>query len=166
MIHIEGPALSQSAVCGPILRALPEWFGIEEATAQYILDLEELPTFVARVDGRAVGFMTVKQHFPQSAELHVLGVLPDMHHRGVGRALLAAVETYLCQQGVEYLQVKTLSPTHPDKGYAKTRAFYEAVGFKPLEEFKTLWDEANPCLLMVKKLGNCITFALSRGKGC
>jgi len=149
-VNIEGPLLGQGAVCETILRALPEWFGIEEATAQYIRDVDGLPTFVADVDGRAVGFMTVKQHFPQAAELYVLGVLQEMHRRGVGRALLARVEAYLREQGVEYLQVKTLSASHPDPGYAKTRAFYEAMGFRPLEEFKTFWDEANPCLLMVK----------------
>lgn len=149
-MNIEGPLLGQGSVCETILRALPEWFGIEEATAQYIRDVDHLPTFVAWLDGRAVGFMTVKQHFPQSAELYVLGVLPEMHNRGIGRALLARVEAYLREQGVEYLQVKTLSASHPDEGYAKTRVFYEAVGFRPLEEFPTLWDEANPCLLMVK----------------
>jgi len=152
LVNIEGPLLGQSAVCGPILRVLPEWFGIEAATAQYIHDVDELPTFVAFVDGRAVGFMSVKQHFPQSAELYVLGVLPEMHRQGVGQALLSAVEAYLCEQGVEYLQVKTLSASHPDPGYAKTRAFYEAMGFRPLEEFPTLWGEANPCLLMVKSV--------------
>lgn len=151
-MNIEGPLLEQGAVCGPILRALPEWFGIEEATTQYIRDVDGLPTFLARVAGRVVGFMAVKQHFPQAAELYVLGVLPELHHQGVGRALLAAVEAYLHQQGVEYLQVKTLSAAHPDRGYAQTRAFYEAVGFRPLEEFKTLWDEANPCLVMVKRV--------------
>jgi ribosomal protein S18 acetylase RimI-like enzyme len=151
-MNIEGPLLGQGTVCEPILRALPEWFGIEAATAQYIRDVDALPTFVASVDGRAVGFMTAKQHFPQAAELYVLGVLPEMHHRGVGRALLARVEAYLREQGVEYLQVKTLSVSHPDVGYAKTRAFYEAMGFRPLEEFPTLWDEANPCLLMIKTL--------------
>jgi len=82
--------------------------------------------------------------------LYVLGVLPEMHHRGVGRALLARVEAHLREQGVAYLQVKTLSASHPDTDYARTRAFYEAMGFTPLEEFKTLWDEANPCVLMVK----------------
>jgi len=149
-MNIEGPLWGQSAVCGPILRALPDWFGIEAATAQYIRDVDELPTFVAWDEGRAVGFMTVRLHNPYSAELHVLGVLPEMHRRGVGRALFSSVEAYLYQQGVEYLQVKTLSPSHPDKGYARTRAFYEAMGFRPLEEFKTLWGDANPCLLMVK----------------
>jgi len=151
-VNIEGPLLGQSTVCGPILHALPDWFGIEAATAQYIRDVDELPTFVAFEDGRAVGFITVRLHNPSSAELHVLGVLPEMHHRGVGRALLARVEAYLRELGVEYLQVKTLSASHPDPNYAKTRAFYEAMSFKPLEEFPTLWDETNPCLLMVKTL--------------
>lgn len=27
-----------------------------------------------------------------------------------------------------------------DGNYARTRAFYQAVGFKPLEEFKQIWD--------------------------
>ncbi|MBN1877612.1 MAG: GNAT family N-acetyltransferase [Anaerolineae bacterium] len=150
IIKIEGPLLGQSNVCGPILRALPEWFGIEEATVQYIQDVGELPTFLARIERVVVGFMSVKHHYPYAAELYVLGVYPDCHRHGIGRALLASVETYLRRQGVEYLQVKTLSDSHPDEGYAKTRAFYKAVGFRPLEEFKTLWGEANPCLLMVK----------------
>ena len=149
-MNIEGPLLGQGAVCETILRALPEWFGIEESRAAYIRETDSLPTFVAFVDGRAVGFMAVKHHFPQSADLYVLGVLKEMHHQGIGRALLARVEAYLREKGVEYLQVKTVSASSPDPGYAKTRAFYEAMGFRPLEEFPTLWDEANPCLLMVK----------------
>jgi ribosomal protein S18 acetylase RimI-like enzyme len=151
-MNIEGPLLGQGPVCEAILRALPEWFEIEASLVQYVRDANELPTFVAFEDGRAVGFMTVKHHFPQSADLYVLGVLKEMHRCGVGRALLARVEAYLREKGVEYLQVKTVSASSPDPGYAKTRAFYEAMGFRPLEEFKTLWDEANPCLLMVKTL--------------
>jgi ribosomal protein S18 acetylase RimI-like enzyme len=149
-MNIEGPLLGQGPVCETILRALPEWFEIEASLVQYVRDANELPTFVAFEDGRAVGFMAVKHHFPQSADLYVLGVLKEMHRCGVGRALLARVEAYLREKGVEYLQVKTVSASSPDPGYAKTRAFYEAMGFRPLEEFKTLWDEANPCLLMVK----------------
>jgi hypothetical protein len=45
-----------------------------------------------------------------------------------------------------------LGPSHPDVGYRKTRAFYEALGFEPLEELTDLW-EGNPCLVMVKVLG-------------
>ena len=51
------------------------------------------------------------------------------------------------------LQVKTLGPSHPDVHYARTRSFYEALGFIGLEETTTFWGEANPCLIMVKVLG-------------
>jgi ribosomal protein S18 acetylase RimI-like enzyme len=140
-------------VCAPVLRALPKWFGIEEATQQYIEDIDELPTFLAIVDGNVAGFLTLKQHTVYAAEVHVMGVYTAEHRRGVGRALTDAAEGYLRGQGVEYLQVKTLSPAHPDKGYAQTRAFYRALGFRPLEEFPELWGPANPCLQMIKGLG-------------
>lgn len=150
---IEGPSLKQAALCEPILRSLPAWFGIEEAILQYLADIDRLPTFLAMNGSQALGFLTVKQHFPESAEILVMGCLPDQHRGGIGRALIDRAETWLSSQGVAYLQVKTLSPTHRDKGYADTRAFYRALGFQPLEEFKKLWDEANPCLLMIKKIG-------------
>lgn len=41
---------------------------------------------------------------------------------------------------------------NPDQNYERTRRFYLAAGFTPLEEFPDLWDERNPCLLMVKSL--------------
>lgn len=66
---------------------------------------------------------------------------------------MAAAEDHLRAAGVGFLQVKTLSPTHPDPFYARTRQFYQSMGFQPLEEFPTLWGEANPCLLMIKHLG-------------
>ena len=48
---------------------------------------------------------------------------------------------------------KTIAATHPDAGYTETRAFYERVGFAPLEVFPELWSARNPCLQMVKTLG-------------
>lgn len=149
---ITGPFTGQSAVCEPILNSLPQWFGIEASNQQYLRDIEVLLTFLARRDDCVVGFLTLKQHNPYAAEVHIMGVSPELHTQGIGRGLIAAGERFLQQQGVEYLQVKTLSATHPDEYYARTRAFYGVMGFRPLEEFKTLWDAANPCLLMVKSL--------------
>lgn len=152
-IVVEGPWLGQASVCEPILRALPEWFGIEEATRQYVLDVEESPTFLATVSEQVVGFLTLKQHSEYAAEVHVTGVYPRQQRKGVGQALIANAEAYLREQGVEYLQVKTLSSAHPDENYARTRRFYLAMGFRPLEEFPELWGPANPCLQMIKWLG-------------
>jgi GNAT superfamily N-acetyltransferase len=130
-----------------VLRELPEWFGIEEATAAYIRDVAELPTFALEDDA----FLSVKLHTPLAAELYVMGVRRERHREGLGTRLLAAAEDYLRARGVEYLQVKTLGPSWPDDGYERTRLFYEARGFVALEEIHGLWD-ANPCLLMVKRL--------------
>jgi len=51
------------------------------------------------------------------------------------------------------LQVKTLDKSHPDKNYACTRKFYEAMGFRPLECIPELWGKDNPCLIMVMYIG-------------
>ena len=66
--------------------------------------------------------------------------------------MLRRVEDTLAAQGVEFLQVKTLSAARPDADYDKTRAFYLAYGFRPLEEFPTLWDPSNPALQLIKSI--------------
>ncbi len=152
-ILIEGPHLGKAAICEPILRSLSDWFGIEDDIINYLADIDRLPTFLAADSDQVLGFLTLKQHNPYSAEVLVMGCCKDVHRKGIGRALMEHAEEWLTGEGVEYLQVKTLGPSHGDKNYAKTRAFYQALGFRPLEEFKQIWDEHNPCLVMVKKLG-------------
>ena len=146
VVPIEEPD-ERSRICESILRELPDWFGIEEATAAYIRDVAELPTFAVGDDG----FLSVKLHTQLAAEVYVMGVREERHRQGLGSALLAAAEEYLRGCGVEYLQVKTLGPSDPDERYARTRRFYESRGFVALEELHDLWEQ-NPCLLMVKRL--------------
>lgn len=153
LIEVEGPLLGQSAVCGPILEGLPEWFGIAEANAQYVRDIEVLPTFVAREGDEVVGFLTVKRHYPESAEVLVMGVRADRHRGGAGRALVEASEVWLRDEGVTFLQVKTRGPSTPDPFYERTREFYRGVGFVRLEEMLTLWGEDDAALVQVKTLG-------------
>jgi GNAT superfamily N-acetyltransferase len=149
---VNGPYFEKATVCIPILRSLPEWFGIESAIVHYSTEIDILPTFLASEAGRVIGFLSLKQHTPYSAEVYVMAVLQEAHRKGIGRTLMSSSQDWLKSCGVQYLQVKTLGPSHPDESYAKTRSFYEAVGFKPLEEFKQIWDEHNPCLIMIKKL--------------
>ena len=151
-ILVDGPWLARSAECEPILRALPQWFGIEESNQHYLQAIDELPTVFAWAAGQVAGFLTLKQHFPHTAEVYVTGIRPDLHRQGIGRAMLLEAEQYLCQQGVEYLQVKTLGSTSDDAYYARTRAFYQALGFRPLEEIPQIWGAENPCLILVKRL--------------
>ncbi len=144
--------MGEGAACELILRALPDWFGIESAVVQYREDVNRLPTFLAKDSGKVVGFLSLKQHFERSWEVYVMGVRLEVQRQGLGKALMQAAETYVQRQGGGFLQVKTLGLSHPDESYARTRAFYEALGFCPLEEFPQIWDAANPCLILVKKI--------------
>ncbi len=149
---ITGPHFGQSAACIPIVRSLPEWFGIEEAILHYSTEIDHLPTFVAGNPAGVIGFLSLKQHNLHAAEAYVMAVRRKFHRAGIGRRLMQEAEAWLRRQGVEYLQVKTLGPSNNDANYAETRAFYLAVGFRPLEEFKQIWDAQNPCLIMIKQL--------------
>jgi ribosomal protein S18 acetylase RimI-like enzyme len=151
MIEISEPQLNQASLCEPILRLLPKWFGIESAIIRYVQEIEHLPTLLAWSQEQLVGFLAIKQHNEFAAEIYVIAVHPQFHRQGIGWQLVEAAEKELRKLGVEYFQVKTLGSSSPDPNYAKTREFYESVGFKPLEEFLNLW-EGNPCLQMVKSL--------------
>ncbi len=142
----------EAADCERILRSLPDWFGIEESLRRYVADLAELEASVAVVSGEIAGFMSLRRHNSWTTEIDVIGVRPDHHRHGIGRALVRSAEARLRSRGTEFLQVKTLGPSRPSEHYDRTRRFYERVGFRPLEE-NDLWGPVNPCLIMVKHLG-------------
>jgi GNAT superfamily N-acetyltransferase len=108
--------------------------------------------FVAEEGGCIQGFIALKRHTPYAFEIHVLGVRLELHRRGLGRALVERAEWLAREGGARFLTVKTLSESHPDPGYATTRAFYAAMGFVPIEEFGTLWNPDNPAVMMLKVL--------------
>ena len=141
-----------SQLCEKILRSLPNWFGIEKAIIQYIKDADKLPTIIVKNENEGIGFLTIKKHFKESADIHCMGILPQYHRKGIGRKLIKKVELHLKNEGVKMLQVKTISEKSTCKFYAKTREFYKSVGFIPLEVFPTLWDKSNPCLQLVKQI--------------
>lgn len=140
----------KSEITNKILRALPAWFGIESAIVDYVIDVKPMKFWAANENDQEIGFIAINKHFDKSAEIHVMGILESHHRKGVGKLLVKKAESYLKDNSIPFLQVKTLSPAHPDKGYAQTRKFYQNIGFTPIEEFKTLWGEANPALMMMK----------------
>ena len=146
VVEITDPA-ERSRIAEAVLRDLPEWFGIEEATTAYIEAAGTLPTFAVEPDA---GFLCLKQHTSRAAELYVMGVRHEHHRRGIGRALVATAEAWCRAHGIRYFHVKTLGPSNSSPGYDATRAFYEALGFVALEELHGFWDEENPALILVK----------------
>lgn len=141
-----------SEICESILRSLPLWFGIESAIVNYVKDVQTMPTWTVYDQGIPAGFMSINRHFPETAEIHVMGAREEYHGRGIGHALLEAVEKALREEKVKFLTVKTVSASSSNREYGLTRKFYLKAGFVPLEEFKTLWDAHNPCLFMAKAL--------------
>ncbi len=81
-----------------------------------------------------------------------MGVAPERHREGIGRLLVKRAAAYAAAHGASFLTVKTLAHTDPHEGYARTRAFYRALGFKTLEIFPLYWDADNPCEMLVKSV--------------
>ena len=151
-MRLEGPRADVAGPCERVLRTLPRWFGIESALLEYVRDTARYPTFVAIDDDAVIGFITVREHFPEAWEVHCIAVEHDRRGGGAGRALHAQAERWVSARGVRLLQVKTLAASHPSPEYAQTRRFYEAMGYVAVEVFPTLWGPSLPVLQMVKAL--------------
>jgi GNAT superfamily N-acetyltransferase len=149
-IHIRHEPSGSGAICRRILSTLPAWFGIPASVDDYVVVSDGSPAVIASLGEEDVGILVLRRHSPFAAEVYLMAVLPQYHRRGVGGRMLSHAEQALARDGVEFLQVKTLSASRPDEGYEKTRQFYLAYGFRPLEEFPALWDRENPALQMIK----------------
>ncbi|GAA1413394.1 N-acetyltransferase [Glutamicibacter uratoxydans] len=135
-----------------LLATVPEWFGQPDSNAAYIRDAQTLDTWTVRNErGEVLGLTLVSHHFQHVSEVHLTVVSKNAHGCGIGTAMLQAIEVDARHRGVKLLEVKTLGPSHPDRGYAQTRRFYKKFGFLPLEE-TDLWGAETPCLIMVKPL--------------
>lgn len=140
----------KGAICEGILRMLPNWFGIEEAIVDYAKITKEMPFYAVYQDNNPIGFVAIKVHNQYTAEVCVMGILQKYHRKGIGKMLINKCEEFCRESGKEFLTVKTLDESRIDESYEKTRLFYIAMGFKPIEVFRTFWDESNPCLFMAK----------------
>jgi N-acetylglutamate synthase-like GNAT family acetyltransferase len=68
-----------------------------------------------------------------------------------GSRLVQAIQEDLRAEGVRVLQVHTVGPSYPSPAYARTREFYQSLGFIPLQEFEGI-DWSGPTLVLVKSL--------------
>jgi len=143
----------KSEICNAILRTLPSWFGVETAIVDYVNLVQAMPFYAAFDGAKHIGFVALKIHNSFTSEIYVMGMRDEYHQQGIGKQLVKACEQYCQQHQMEFLTVKTLDASRECENYKKTRLFYQAVGFKPLEVFSLLWDEDNPCLFMAKYIG-------------
>lgn len=139
-------------ICAAITETLPDWFGLPEANASYIEGVATKDAFVVRGnDGTALGMLSLRHPYPNNVDIYWMGVRPEHHRKGIGVALFEAALARATELGCETMTVETLSDTDPDPGYARTREYYVAMGFKPMFELRPYGND-NPMLYMVKRL--------------
>jgi ribosomal protein S18 acetylase RimI-like enzyme len=93
-----------------------------------------------------------KIHYNRTRGIYVCGIDPKYHGKGIGTLLYKEVEKYFVKNNCKYIIIKTLSEIDSDKNYEKTRKFYKKVVFEELITLTEMWDENNPCLIMIKKI--------------
>lgn len=142
----------KTRIAEAVLLALPDWFGIPESTRAYIEAVGGLPFWACFEGEKALGFLALRETGPRTVEIHVMGVLPESHRRGVGAGLWAAAKAWARARGYLYAQVKTVQSGHYPE-YDRTNEFYRAMGFTELECFPDHWDAQNPCQVYVQYLG-------------
>ncbi len=143
--------MEKANIARVILASLPDWFGIPEATEEYISGGKGRPFFCAFEEEKPVGFLYLKETGKHTVELAVMGVLQEYHRRGIGTALFRAAQDEAKRLGYAFLQVKTVQMGRYEI-YDATNRFYLAMGFKELEVFPDLWDECNPCQIYIMAL--------------
>ena len=151
LVEIPDPR-ERGRICSVIIETLPDWFGLPDANARYIKGVEARTAFVVRDEsGAPVGMLSLSHPFPSNADIYWVGVKPAHHRKGIGEALFAAALARARELGCQTMTVETLSDTDPDPGYARTRQYYKAMGFKPLFELRPYGDD-NPLVYMMKLL--------------
>ena len=86
VIRIEEDREKQRIAEG-ILAALPEWFGIPEARAEYVQDCADKIFLCAMEQEEPAGFLYLKETGKDTMEIAAMGVRKEFHRRGVGNAL-------------------------------------------------------------------------------
>ncbi|GIP44744.1 hypothetical protein J45TS6_32030 [Paenibacillus sp. J45TS6] len=132
---------------------LPDWFGkdttitdVEQASGSF----EKAPFFASYDGNEAVGFISLKLHTPNSAEIGMMGVLSSQHGKGIGKKLVLHCEDFCKENKIGFFIVKTIDESSDNESYKGTRGFYKALGFEPIEVFPNFWGEGYSCLYSIK----------------
>lgn len=132
-LNLRSPARADAAAVAALGRAAWEariapLVGRRAATAlralapfERILDEAGRPALVAELNGRIAGFALAD---PAAAYVADLWVGPDFEGRGVGSALLRAMERLLAERGVGEAQLVTLAAN------LRARAFFGRTGWR------------------------------------
>lgn len=116
-------------ILGPQLDTLlhPDWKAIQkDAVKQTVTKSEEIKTWVAEVEGDAVGFVSYQcDDERKRGEIALLAVHPDYQEMGIGTELNKLALFMMTIAGMEIAIVETGG----DPSHAPARRAYEKAGF-------------------------------------
>ncbi|MBL9054175.1 MAG: GNAT family N-acetyltransferase [Tabrizicola sp.] len=122
-----------SEACASLIDLLPDWFGIPSSNAAYVAGVAECTCLGAFDPSCAcIGLVALRPHFGTTLEIWWMGVAPGRHRQGIGARLMAAAKDEAIRLGCDTMVLMTLGEESDDPGYAATRLFYQAQGFRPL----------------------------------
>jgi len=136
-------------ICKSIVDSLPDWFD-EKGRSEYVLGVGDTNVWASYDSDKLIGFISIKKNNEFTSEVYVFGVLKEYQRSGVGSKLLEIVCNDLAKNNVKLLAVKTLDSSADFEPYDRIRNFYLKQGFMPVDVYKKIWNEENPCLVMVK----------------
>jgi ribosomal protein S18 acetylase RimI-like enzyme len=123
---------SFAKIMGPQIFALqyPDWRKSQgEAVENVCRDTGKFDTYVAEVDGKAVGFIAIEMnHETKFGEVYMLAVHPAYHNQGIGTEL----NRYALQKMREAGMKLAVVGTGGEEGHAPARASYEKAGYTGL----------------------------------
>jgi len=153
MIHIRQIQSEDHESIIEIAKALhPEWFN-EPGLEQIARDIQSEPGLVALDEEHIVGFLLYRtDENSKTVELEWIAVRPELHRKGIGRALVSFLEEMFTQQGFQSLEVSTVALTVEYEPYARTRSFYHDVGFTAVRIDKGWFGSGDDRLLLRKQL--------------
>lgn len=152
--RIEEQKSNQDKLVSRVLNALPDYFHFESAINNYCEIAKDIhyTTYAAVMkNGEKAGFATLVMNSETTAEIWIMGVLPEFHRQGVGSALLETVHEECRKSGRQYIMVRTIGPRENDPFYLKTLTFYRKNGYEMLAEFDDIWQDFS-CAMMLKKI--------------
>jgi GNAT superfamily N-acetyltransferase len=117
-------------------RLKPDWRTAQAEEVAASCRSEDRDAFVALLDGRAVGFVTVALNAfnERMGVIEIIGVDPDYQRRGIASRLTEHALDHMRRSGMDIAAVETGG----DQGHAPARAAYETFGFTLLPSARYL----------------------------
>jgi len=111
-------------------RLKPDWKAAQAEEVRTSCTSNERDAFVAVVEGRPVGFVTVALNAfnERMGVIDIIGVDPDFQRRGIATQLTRHALDHMGRCGMDIAALETGS----DPGHAPAREAYESLGFTPL----------------------------------